>query len=173
METPDPFRYLKGTVMLPNENFHLMVFSCGENHYAIPSEMLVRVIRIVELTPIPETPHMLSGVFDFQGRTIPVISARRLFALGDKPVALEDMLVVIHTHGREMALMVDAVDGLFAFGREQLTGSDELFPDLILKGVVKWEGKLLPLIDMESLIGHEIFEHAVRPGDDAARGSDA
>lgn len=140
-------------------DFHLLIFGCDHTYYAIPSDITGRVIRAVEITPVPEPPRNVMGIFDLQGRTTPVISFRQLLGLPEKEVEPDDMFIILHLRNHQLALMVDQVNGLFGF-REENSEEEVLFPELALTRVVRWEERLVPVLDIDRMIRHEVREIA-------------
>lgn len=145
--------------MPEDQNSKLLIFSSDNSHYAIHAESIERIIRVVETTPVPNSPFILLGVFNLQGKTIPVVSLRRLFSLDEKSIELEDMLIVIHRGERLIALLSDNVLGIFECQIDETADADELFHGLVPVEMVQWEETLVPVIDVEKMIDEEIFHH--------------
>ena len=141
-----------------DKNLELLIFSCGDNIYAVDPKNIERVIRVVEITPIANSPLTLLGVFNLQGRTIPVFSLRRLFSLEEKSVELEDILIILHVKKELIALLSDHVVGVFDCKEE--SSADEQFLGLFPEKIVQWKESLLPVIDIEKLIDEKLLHHA-------------
>lgn len=137
-------------------SLYVLIFSCGENVYALPVAKVMHVIWALEITPLPESPPIVCGVFDLHGKTIPVISFRRLLSLPEKNVDLEDTLIIVNVHEHQIALLCDHIIGVFELQVEDTTEAKELFPKLVMTHVVKYEERLIPLLDIDGLIDHEI-----------------
>lgn len=90
----------------------LLVFSVADRRYALHLDAVERVVRAVEITPLPEAAENILGVIDLSGRIVPVLSLRRRLGLPDKEVDLGDQLIVAHVLGRPLALLVDGVAGV-------------------------------------------------------------
>ncbi|MCK9373548.1 MAG: chemotaxis protein CheW [Sulfuricurvum sp.] len=136
---------------------HVLVFSCENNTYALPLESVERVLRALEITAIPESPPVLAGVFDLHGHTIPVISLRHLLSLPAKNMELEDALMIVNVHAHQTALLSDHVIGVFELEREKISETPELFDALVMTPLVRWEERLIPLLDIDRLIDQEIL----------------
>lgn len=136
-----------------------LVFLIDDIPYAVPLNEVVHAIRVVATTPLPESPDILFGMFDLHGQTIPVISLRRLLSFENKDIELEDMLIIIKVHDKDMAILVDKIEGVFKFEKEEAIESEELFPELIFQEIVKWQDKLVAVLDMEAMIDKEIVHH--------------
>jgi len=85
-------------------SLYTLLFSCDENVYALPVAKVVHVMWALEITPIPEVPLIISGIFDLHGKMIPVISLRRLLSLPEKNLDLEDTIIIVNVHEHQIAL---------------------------------------------------------------------
>ena len=54
-----------------------VVFRLDEQHYAVPLSVVERIVRMVDITPVPKTPEIVLGVINVQGSVIPVVDIRR------------------------------------------------------------------------------------------------
>ena len=52
----------------------LVVFRLDERRYALPLAVVERVVRAVDVTPLPKAPPMVLGVIDVHGRVLPVLN---------------------------------------------------------------------------------------------------
>ena len=98
--------------------------------YALPLETVERVVRAVEVTPLPEAPPIISGVINIQGRVVPVLDLRKRFHLEERAVDPEDHFVVARSATGAVALPVDEAEGLVRdLGGDQVAAA-EIVPDL-------------------------------------------
>jgi len=134
----------------------LLIFSVDDHYYAVPVVKVVHVIWALEITPMPQSPKIVCGVFDLHGKTIPVISFRTLFSLPEKILECDDALIIVELHGHQMALLCDHIIGVFTLKVEEAIEAQEMFPQLQMTHVVKYENRLIPLLDLETLIDHEM-----------------
>ena len=71
-----------------------VVFTLDERFYAIRLSAVSRVVRAVEITPLPKAPPIVIGVINLGGRIIPVVNIRRRFRLPERELELTDQLIV-------------------------------------------------------------------------------
>ncbi len=90
----------------------LLVFVVEEQKYALPTESVSHVIRTVKVTSVPDLPHCVLGIINLHGQVLPVYSIRRKMNLADRTLTT-DVLIVTHAGDRTVALMADAVIGVF------------------------------------------------------------
>jgi len=88
---------------------HILTFTLTDHLLAIPLQQVVRVIRAVAVTTVPDAGDMLYGVFDFHGDIIPVINLRKRFCMDPKPVEADDRFVIINTPKRKLSMVVDEI----------------------------------------------------------------
>lgn len=137
----------------------LVVFRLGEQEFAVPVAAIERVVRAVEIAPLPEAPRGVRGVINLQGRIVPVFDLWARFGLPARGVHAGDHLIVAHTHWRMVALLVDAVVGVVPRREAQITPAAEILPDLeSFTGVMKLNGGLVLVHDLERFLSIE--DHA-------------
>ena len=135
---------------------HLIVFALDRQHYALPLHAVDRVVRMVEITPLPKAPDIVLGVVNFQGRVIPVINMRRRFSLPEKKIALTDQLLVAHTSRRPVALVADAVHDVIADFAQRLIETENILPGVeYAEGVVKRGDGLILIHDLDRFLSLE------------------
>lgn len=102
----------------------------NDQDYALPLSCVRRVVRVVEITDVPNTPGGVLGVIDVQGEVIPVIDPRKVFNLPERGIQLSDQLVLVETSEKTAALLVDSVDGVVERSREETAVMDEILPEV-------------------------------------------
>ena len=114
------------------------VLCFDELRVALPLPCVERVVRAAYLTALPDAPEIVLGVVNVQGRVIPAVNMRRRFRLPDREIALADQLVIAHTGQRSVALVADAVSGIFEYAEPDIVGAESILPGLeYVDGVVK------------------------------------
>jgi len=135
---------------------HLIVFSLDHQLYALPLQVVDRVVRMVAITPLPKAPDIILGAVNFQGRIIPVINIRRRFRLPEKEIALTDQLLVAHTSQRPVALVADAVHDVIASSAQNLIETENILSGMeYVAGVIKLEDGLILIHDLDKFLSLE------------------
>ena len=136
-----------------NMQGRVAVFTLGDQRYALPLSAVERVVRVVEVTPLPQAPDIVLGVVNVQGRVIPVVNPRRRFRLPERDIALTDQLVIAHTTRRPVALVVDAVTGVLEYSGREAVGARDIVPGMeYVEGVVKLEDGLVLIHDLDRFL---------------------
>lgn len=137
----------------------LVVFRIGEQDFAVGVAAVERVVRAVEIAPLPEAPRGVRGVINLQGRIVPVFDLWTRLGQPGRELRASDHLLVARTPWRTVALLVDAVSGVVPRQEVQVTAAAEILPDLeCISGVMKVEGGLVLVHDLERFLSIE--DHA-------------
>jgi purine-binding chemotaxis protein CheW len=107
---------------------HIVVFTLEDLHYALPLLVVQRVIRAVEITPLPEAPEIVLGVINVQGQILPVIDIRKRFRLAPREISLDDQFIIAQTSQRLVVLVVDAVSGVEELEHTSMANAETEFP---------------------------------------------
>ncbi len=131
----------------------IVVFTLDDQRYGIPLGMVERVVRMVEITPLPGVAEFIRGVINVQGTILPVLDQRRRFGLPERPVELSDQLIIVKCAKRRLALMTDMACEVRECPEQIQTEAAEIISDLpFLAGVAKLSDGLILLQDPEALL---------------------
>ncbi|HUW27273.1 MAG TPA: chemotaxis protein CheW [Sulfuriferula sp.] len=134
----------------------LLVFALGDQRCALYLPVVDRVVRAVEISPLPKAPDIVLGVVNVHGEVIPVINVRKRFGLPQRDIALTDQLVITHTARRPVALVVDTVTGVVECIARQLVVAEGILPGLeYVQGVAKLKDGLILIYNLEQFLSLE------------------
>ena len=134
----------------------LIVFQIGGHEFAVGVAAVERVLRAVEIEPVPEAPRGVRGVINLHGRVVPVFDLWVRFGQPAREVRASDHLLIARTHWRTVALLVDAVVGVVEGHKADITLAAEILPDLeCISGVMKLDGGLVLVHDVEKFLSIE------------------
>lgn len=139
-------------IVKPKENISdkLALFTIENRQYALALDSVERVIRAVEVTPLPKAPANVIGVINMQGRIIPVLDVRMLFKLPHEEIMPHHQMIILHTKDRDVALVVDNVSGVMESPR--ITEPDSVFPEIkYLLGIIK-ENTITLILDIDKIV---------------------
>src|SRR5688572_15543782 len=89
-----------------------LTFVLKSQPYAIPIGIVREINRIVDITPIPQTPEYVAGVMNLRGRVIPVVNLRLRFGFEETAHTRQTCIIVIEGANGEFGTIVDAVTGV-------------------------------------------------------------
>lgn len=119
----------------------------------MPLAAVERVVRAVEITPLPKAPAIVIGIVNVQGRVTAVVDIRKRFGLREREPALSDHLVVANTVKRPVALVVDAVTGVREYSEAEVAAADAIVPGTdYIAGVVKLSDGMALIQDLDRFL---------------------
>ena len=130
-----------------------VVFRLEAQRYALLLSQVERVVAMVAVSPLPQTPAVVVGVINHRGSVVPVFDLRPRFGLPRREFGLTDHLLLARTTRRMLALPVDEVLGV-----NEVPVENVLPPSTILRGVgyvtgiVALADGLLFIHDLEALL---------------------
>jgi purine-binding chemotaxis protein CheW len=131
----------------------IVVFMLDEQSYAIPLPVVVKVIHAIEIRPLPKAPEIITGIINVKGQIIPVADIRKRFGLVEHEIDPNDQFIIAETGKREVAILVDSVNGI----RDVASGQMSEFKDTLpfgehIRGVVKVDEGLILIYDLEQFL---------------------
>lgn len=148
-----------------------VLFTLDSLRLGIPLAAVERVVPAVEITPLPGAPEPVAGVFNLQGQVVPVLDLRRRFRLPQRATIPEDHVVIVHSAGRLLGVLVDEAQDVVDFDLETITR-----PDLVvegfehIQGIVRLKDGLLMINDPERFLdlhGSRMLANALEAADAA------
>ena len=131
----------------------LVVFTLDDRRYGLRLAAVERIVRMVDITPLPHAPEIVSGVVNVQGRVVPVVNVRRRFRLPEREAALSDQLIIARTIRRSVALVADSVTGVLEYPEEETVPADAIVPGLeYVAGVVKLSDGMVLIHDLDRFL---------------------
>jgi purine-binding chemotaxis protein CheW len=133
-----------------------LLFALDDPRFALPLSIVERVVRAVEITPLPRAPQIVLGVVNARGRIIPVVDIRTFFRLPARDLGVDDRLIIARTPKRVVAVAVDRVIGVSEFPEEEVMDAEKSLPFAeYLRGVVQLDGEILFIYDLDRLLSLE------------------
>lgn len=152
-----------------DKSIQLVIFSLDEQSYALHLDMVKRVVRLVEITPLPKAPEIVLGVVNVQGEIIPVVNIRRRFGLSERDMSLADQLIIASASKRTVALVVNSVISVIEHPEQDLISAEKILSGMeYVEGVVKLEDGIILIHNLDkflSLNEERALDEAINYGD--------
>jgi purine-binding chemotaxis protein CheW len=132
----------------------LVAFKLGRAEFAAPIDQVLEIIRLPTLTRMPRAPQYVIGLMNLRGKVFPVVDLKRRFGLPDTGLDTDMRVMVVESEGQIMGLLVDEVREVIRTPLEKVEEPPAMMVGNMgayLHGVVKAEGRLLLLLDLDLL----------------------
>ncbi len=134
----------------------VVIFTLDDPRCALPLSCVEKVIRAVEISPLPHAPAIILGIINVAGKMIPVVDVRQRFGFPAHELAIDDRFIIAKTARYEVALVVDAVEGFRELTDQEMVSVEQNLPFAeYLKGVAKMEGNIIMIYDLDQFLSLE------------------
>jgi purine-binding chemotaxis protein CheW len=139
-----------------NRELHIVGFQVGRETYGVPIASLHEIVRVTEITAVPDAPGYIEGVINLRGKIVSVIDLRKRF--GEKQIVAnpkKNRILVVESHGRLTGLIVDSASDVLKIPAEDVEPPPAVFQEAGLNcvtGLGKCKNRLIVLLDMNKLL---------------------
>jgi purine-binding chemotaxis protein CheW len=137
-----------------------LTFVLGREHYGVPVLKVREIIRLSDITPVPQMPDYIKGVLNLRGKIIPVADLRIKFRLARVENTDLTCIIVMQVNLPDkssslMGLIVDAVEEVVNLAAADIEPTPDfgtaLDVDYIL-GMAKIKGTVKSLLDIDRVV---------------------
>jgi purine-binding chemotaxis protein CheW len=134
-----------------DEGARFLILSLEGELYAIPITLLLEIKTAGEIRKDPNLTELFEGTFEFRGKGIPVVSAKKILKLPGKPGTA---LLVLKSRRGTLGLLVDAVMDILDTSQKPIT----LPPGVMsagsryYDGILRHKEKLVLLLNDDGLL---------------------
>ena len=122
----------------------------------ITAEQVREIVRMQEITEVPNAPAHVEGVINLRGRIVPVVDLRKHFGLPGHEHTAETRIVIAEIETEQIdtstiGLIVDGVDEIRSVSQDLIDDSTSVVAsvsDEFLRGILKLEDRLVILLDI-------------------------
>jgi purine-binding chemotaxis protein CheW len=152
-----------------SRELHIVGFEVGRETYGVPITSLHEIVRVPEITAVPDAPAYLEGVINLRGKIVSVMDLRKRF--GEKQVALtkQNRILVVEHSGRLAGLIVDSASEVLKIPADDVEAPPAAFQEgglNCVSGLGKVKGRLVVLLDMSKLLAAGSLVSVAAAGND-------
>ena len=152
------------------EKDHQVVgFRIGNETYGVRIASVREIVRVPEITSVPNAPDAIEGVINLRGKIIPVMDLRKRFGAKDVVSDKRNRILVVELENRLLGLIVSAASEVLKIPPSEIEAPGTVFAEgesSYVTGVGKLKGRLVILLDIARLLRQPEFkklEEAAEP----------
>jgi len=135
-------------------NEQYVVFVVNHSLYGIPIHEVSEIIRMHTVNWIPNSREEFLGIIHLRDKVIPVISLHKIFSGTEKELDSKTRIIIIHSGGKEIGIVVDEVDQVMFLPQQQISPPPHLSQNGWMTGVYHQQETIISLLKLESLLGN-------------------
>ena len=139
-----------------------LTFMLGREEYGLPVLKVREIIKVMDITHVPQVAAHVLGVINLRGKVIPVIDLRRKFGFPAQEHTERTCIIVAEVELSQatvmMGVVVDAVSEVVNVTSAEIDGAPDFGgqnqTDYIL-GLAKVKGSVKILLDLDRVLGSD------------------
>lgn len=137
----------------------LVSFHLDSEEYGVEVLKVREIIRMINITHMPNTPPYVEGIINLRGKVIPIISMRRKFGLMDAENSSQTRVIIMDVGGELLGFTVDSVSEVIRISASEIQPSPTVASGGIgqeyISGVINHDDRLLVLLNLEMMFSNE------------------
>jgi purine-binding chemotaxis protein CheW len=137
------------------KELHIIGFRVGRETFGVPIRLVHEIVRVPEITSVPDSPGYVEGVINLRGKIVSVVDLRKRF--GEKEITSnkKNRILVTEVEGKMVGLIVDAASEVIKIPETEVDLPPSVFEEGELNyvtGVGKLNGRLVIMIDLSKIL---------------------
>ena len=138
-----------------SKDLHLVGFKIGKETFGVPIGLVHEIVRVPEITAVPDAPDYIEGVINLRGKIVSIIDLRKRF--GEKEINRnkKNRILVAEVEGKLVGLVVDAASEVLKMPAGDIEDPPNVFEEGELNyvtGVGKLKDRLIILIELTKIL---------------------
>jgi purine-binding chemotaxis protein CheW len=134
---------------------HIVGFQVGRETYGVPINVLHEIVRVPEITAVPDAPDYLEGVINLRGKIVSVVDMRKRFGQASAELDRRSRILVVEHRGRLAGMIVDSASEVLKIPESEIEAAPAMMQESGLDcvtGIGKYQGRLIILLDIDKLL---------------------
>jgi len=138
-----------------SKELHIVGFQVGRETFGVPISQVHEIVRVPEITSVPDAPEAVIGVMNLRGKIVPVVDLRRRFGAAPEEFTRKNRVVVAEVDGKLVGLVVDSASEVLKLAPSDVQPGNSMFQEQDLNyitGVGKLRERLIILVDLSRVL---------------------
>jgi purine-binding chemotaxis protein CheW len=151
------------------KDLQVVGFRVGNETYGVRIAAVREIVRVPEITSVPNAPEIIEGVINLRGKIIPVMDLRKRFGLTEIVTDKKNRILVVDLENKLLGLIVNSASEVLKISPSDIEPPGTVFAEGesgYVTGVGKLKGRLIILLDINKLLHRPEFkrlEEAAEP----------
>jgi len=147
----------------------LVIFQLAGEEFGVEIMQVQEIIRMPDITRIPQSPEYVGGIINLRGKIIVVINLDTRFDLHSKELDDDSRIIIVEIGENVVGMVVDSVSEVLRLSTANVEPAPEIIKAKIeadyLRGVGKLDDRLLILLDLEKVLSGEEMAQVAAVGE--------
>lgn len=137
------------------KELHIVGFRVGRETFGVPIAMVHEIVRVPEITAVPDAPGCVEGVINLRGKIVSIIDLRKRFGERQIQGSKKNRILVAEVEGKLVGLVVDAASEVLKIPAAEVEAPPSALEEgdsNYVTGVGKLNGRLILLVDLGKVL---------------------
>jgi purine-binding chemotaxis protein CheW len=137
------------------KDVQIVGFRVGSETFGVPISLVHEIVRVPEITSVPEAPNCVEGVINLRGKIISVVDLRKRFGEKQIQAGKKNRILVAEIDGKMVGLIVDAASEVLKISPSDIEPPPNVFDESdvnYVTGVGKLHGRLVIMVDLSKIL---------------------
>lgn len=133
----------------------LVTFKVGEEDFGIDILNVQEIIRVVDITRVPNAKHFVKGVINLRGKIIPIIDLRLRLEMEEIAHGKDTRIIVVEVNNNVLGFIVDSVNQVIRIDKQIIEPAPPMVSEIdsdYITGVAKMKDELIVLLDLKMIL---------------------
>ncbi|MBP9920867.1 chemotaxis protein CheW [Proteiniclasticum ruminis] len=127
----------------------IIVFTLGEKHYAVNSDQVEEISKMMDSTMVPNAPKHIRGLINLRGNVVALVNLSELLRLKEKECY--NNIVIMNKEDEKIGILVTEVKEVLKIQDEDIEKVSGDGKNGVV-GIIQLGGNLVNYIDLERII---------------------
>lgn len=140
------------------DELQIVVFNLDNSYYGVHILQVQEIIKMTEITKLPNTPEFVEGIVNLRGSIIPVMDLRRRFGLKALEIKDDWKILILKTGDVKFGVMVDQISEVEKIPVDIIETPPKVVSGIngeFISGIAKTKERLLILLDIEKILTND------------------
>ena len=137
------------------KDLHIVGFRIGRETFGVPISLVHEIVRVPEITAVPDAPDCIEGVINLRGKIVSVVDLRKRFGEKEVKKNKKNRILVAEVSGRLVGLVVDSASEVLKVPPSDVDAPPHVFDEdeiNYVTGVGKMNGRLIIMVDLTKIL---------------------
>jgi len=137
------------------KELHLVGFRVGRETFGVPISLVREIVRVPEITAVPNAAAFIEGVINLRGKIVPVVDLRKRFKDAAPETGRKTRILVAEVEGQAVGLIVNSASEVIKIPPSEVEVPRNVFSEgelSYISGVGKLGGRLILILDLTRVL---------------------
>ena len=137
-----------------------LTFALDKEEYAVPVLRVREIIKIMDITRVPQLPAYVKGVINLRGKVVPIVDMRMKFGLPAREYSERTCIIVVEVSVRNsvvmMGVIVDSVSDVLTISADEVAAPPDFSGSKEggwVEALAKVKGHVKILLNLDKMLG--------------------